>query len=225
VRLAVTASERALAAFAAALAERLTAAGTAASDVGTAAALREFAGLVESIDSTGREKAAAAPACQLPVCRFWDAALADASGAVGSLAGALSALAPALSWTQNPNYRRQPPDARFLANYGYAVIAGPADGPPALATDARLALGVLLLGPGTHYPLHGHPAAEVYYTLTPGGEWWRGTGPWRQEPPGAAIYHAPNVPHATRAGALPVLAVYLWRGDLDTHARLAGADR
>jgi len=28
------------------------------------------------------------------------------------------------------------------------------------------------------------------------------------------------VRHATRAGDAPLLAVYLWRGDLATHARL-----
>ena len=83
----------------------------------------------------------------------------------------------------------------FLDGYGYAVIAGPVDGPPALALDSRLALGVLVLGPRTHYPLHAHPAVEIYYTLTPDGDWWRGAG--------------------------PLLAIYLWWGDLATHARLA----
>jgi len=28
------------------------------------------------------------------------------------------------------------------------------------------------------------------------------------------------VPHATRAGSSPLLALYLWRGDLATHATL-----
>ena len=56
--------------------------------------------------------------------------------------------------------------------------------------------------------------------LTRDGEWWRGTGPWRSEPAGAAIYHAPNVPHATRTSDAPLLAVYVWIGDLATHASL-----
>src|SRR5262249_56744971 len=114
-------------------------------------------------------------------------------------------------------------DPRVLASVniaGSAVSAGPAEGPPALVVDSRLALGVLLLGPETHYPLHSHPAIEVYVTLTPDGGWWRGAGPWRREPAGAVVYHAPNVPHATRAGPTPLLAIYLWHGDLETHARL-----
>jgi quercetin dioxygenase-like cupin family protein len=84
---------------------------------------------------------------------------------------------------------------------------------------------VLLLGPDAHYPLHAHPATEVYYTLTPGGEWWRGDGPWRTERPGTLIHHAPNVRHATRAGASPLLAIYLWSGELATHARLEDPER
>src|SRR5262249_18717930 len=154
----------------------------------------------------------------LPVCRFWKAAVASAQ--TGPLTESLEALGSTLSWTQNPNYRRHPPDPSFLDNYGYAVIVGPATGPRALAIDSRLALGVLLLGPQAHSPLHSHPATEVYYTLTADGEWWRGDGPWRREPAGVAIHHAPKVRHATRAGGSPLLAIYLWSGDLATHASL-----
>jgi quercetin dioxygenase-like cupin family protein len=74
-------------------------------------------------------------------------------------------------------------------------------------SDAHVALGVLLLGSHTHYPLHAHPAVEVYVTLTPDGEWWREDGPWRREPAGTAIHHASGVPHATRTGETPLLAV------------------
>jgi quercetin dioxygenase-like cupin family protein len=151
------------------------------------------------------------------VCRFWDTALRAARG---PLVAPLSEIGPSLAWAQNPNYRRRPPDAAFLDNYGYAVIAGPLEGPPALVPDARVALGVLLLGPRTHYPLHAHPAVEVYVTLTADGEWWREDGPWRGTPAGTVIHHPSGVPHATRAGDTPLLAVYVWRGELATHARL-----
>ena len=206
----------ALAAFLVALDAAPDRAAAPAADAGAAATLRELATLVRSLKANAPPRETPP---RLPVCRYWNAALESAGD---PLAGALDALAPWLSWTQNPNYRRRPPDAAFLDNYGYAVIAGPADGPPALATDPRLALGALLLGPGRHYPLHAHPAVEVYYTLTP-GEWWRDDGPWRLEPPGTAIHHPPDVRHATRAGAVPLLALYLWRGDLATHASLTPA--
>jgi hypothetical protein len=37
------------------------------------------------------------------------------------------------------------------------------------------------------------------------------------------IHHAPNVHHATRAGTSALLAIYLWRGELATHAKLTTA--
>lgn len=214
----------ALARFLVALDEALVGAAAVTGDESTAAALGELAQRTRAVDATRDWPGTGVSPKRVPVCRFWDSALqGGARGAAHSLVSALGLLGPLLSWTQNPNYRRRPPDPAFLDNYGYAVIAGPADGPPALAVDPRLALGVLLLGPGTHYPLHDHPAVEIYYTLTAEGEWWRAAGPWRREPPGTAIYHAPNVRHATRAGRSPLLAVYLWRGDLATHARLIPA--
>lgn len=195
-------------------------AATTTRDTEAAAGIRRLASLAQLITPAVPVPPATTPTRFLPVCRFWDEAIASARRAGASLANTVDSLAPILSWTQNPNYRRTPPDAGFLEHYGYAVIVGPADGPPALAIDPRLALGVLLLGPGTHYPLHSHPAIEVYYTLTEEGEWWRDAGPWRSEPSGSAIYHAPNVPHATRTQSSPLLAIYLWQGDLETHASL-----
>ena len=197
---------------------------SAAGDKSTAAPLGEFARLTRSIDATSDWPGCHVSPERLPVCRFWESALgAGVGGPAEPLISALRELGPSLAWAQNPNYRRQPPGPTFLDNYGYAVIVGPADGPPAIAADPRLALGVLLLGPGTHYPLHEHPAIEIYYTLTSEGEWWKGAGPWRREPLATAIYHAPNVPHATRAGSSPLLALYLWMGDLATHATLTPA--
>ena len=196
-----------------------------AGDAAVAASVREFTQLLGSINPRSSEPARDAGPERLVVCRFWEASLRAASDVPRALVAALGTLGPSLSWAQNPNYRRRPPDATFLDNYGYAVIAGPVDGPPALVVEPRLALGVLLLGPGAHYPLHAHPAVEIYYTLTRDGEWWRDDGPWRQEPPGALIHHAPNARHATRAGASPLLAIYLWRGDLATHATLTAGVR
>jgi hypothetical protein len=211
--------------FLGALGKALFYAASRSEDQGTAAALDGFARLTRSIDPMSDWPDRDVSLARLPVCRFWDSALdAGARGAASPFSSALRTLGPSLSWTQNPNYRRQPPGPAFLENYGYAVIAGPADGPPGLALDPRLAVGVLLLGPGTLYPLHEHPAVEIYCPLTLEGEWWLGNGPWRREPPAAIIYHAPSVRHAMRAGSSPLLAVYIWRGDLATHARLSPAD-
>jgi hypothetical protein len=190
----------------------------AAVDIGTSASLLADAGYVIA---PARRGDAELP--RLPVCRFWDVALAAAGPEVATLRDALRQLAPALTWVQNPNYRSRPPTSDFLANYGYAVIIGPEDGPPAPARDPRLALGVLLLGPGTEYPAHHHPAVEHYVLLTT-ADWWRADEGWRQQPPGALIHHASNLGHAMRAGRDPLLALYLWRGDLATYARIDAAE-
>jgi Dimethlysulfonioproprionate lyase len=145
--------------------------------------------------------------------------LAQALAQAGGFAKPITQLRPALAFVQNPNYRAAPPSPRFLDNYGYAVIAGPGDGPPALLTSPALAFGLLLLGPQTEYPPHHHPAAEIYVPLGE-AEWRLAGGGWRTRPSGSVIYHAPGVEHATRTGEAPLAALYLWRGDLATHARL-----
>jgi mannose-6-phosphate isomerase-like protein (cupin superfamily) len=156
----------------------------------------------------------------LPVERWWPVALRSARP---GLRQALSLLGPHLAWTQNPNYRRRPPHRRFLARYGYAVLVGPNDrSAPALVPHESLALGLLLLGPGNEYPRHHHPAEEIYLPLAGTALWQRGAAPWRPVAPGTPIHHPPDLPHATRTTAAPLLALYFWRGALATHARLSG---
>ena len=213
----------ALTAFLTAVRRLLAAAEGAAAPDAAAEIARLAAALAGVAPAAGGARVA--PATGPGVCRWWGAALdGAAAGPAASVADALRTLGPHLIWTQNPNYRRRPPDAGFLDNYGYAAIAGPpqAASPP-LVVEHRLAMGVLLLGPETHYPLHAHPAAELYLALG-AGHWWRDAGPWRREAAGAVIHHPPHMPHALRAGAAPLLAVYLWRGDLATAARLVAAD-
>jgi len=149
---------------------------------------------------------------RLPVCRFWRQAMSGNSPLLAPLAN----LAPYLRWAQNPNYVAVPPSPSFLENYGYAVFAGPGG----LVESEALAFGILLLGPDTHYPTHRHPAAEIYVVASGEAGWRKGEEPWRRERPGAVIRHDGLVPHATRTLAEPLLAAYLWIGDLATHARI-----
>ncbi len=162
---------------------------------------------------------------RLPVCRYFSEALAGATGKAGEIAVALTCLEPFLSFVQNPNYRRAPPAPGFLANYGYAVLAGPDEGAPALVSDPDLAFGVLLLGPRTEYPAHHHPAAELYIPLSP-AEWATASEVGAQaefvsREPGSVIHHPPHLVHATRTRDTPLAALYLWAGELATYARLA----
>ena len=173
----------------------------------------DFAAAVRTLDLS----AARPQSGRLPVCRFWDQ-MTESAKAAGAqpLLAPLAALGPALGWVQNPNYVAAPPSPDFLENYGYAVLAGPGG----LVASEELALGVLMLGPGIHYPTHRHPAVEIYVPLAGEAEWQKGEEPWRHEPPGAVIRHESMMPHATRTLAEPLLAAYLWRGDLATYARI-----
>ena len=135
---------------------------------------------------------------------------------LAGLAAALAALEPTLRWRQNSNYTIATIGDAFLQRYGYVELAG-RNCPWASET---LAVGFLLLGPGAHYPVHHHPAREVYHVVSGAAEWWRADRDWTPEPPGAAIYHAPSLKHATRAGPSPLLALYCWMGDIGVAAKL-----
>ena len=149
-----------------------------------------------------------------------EACLASLSqdGSADRLTGATRGLLPALHFVQSESYLRNPPSPGFARGYGYAVICGPRQGPPTLLCDEEMALGVLALGPGVHYPAHHHPAAEIYHVISGRAKWWKAGGAWSVKAPGETIHHPSGTAHATWAGDEPLIAVYLWRGDLMTDA-------
>jgi hypothetical protein len=180
-----------------------------------------FARLLGPLAAATPLRLEAAEEVQLPICRHLAAALGQAAGTALRLVPPLGALCPFLAWVQNPNYRAAPPSPNFLDSYGYAVIAGPKSGPPALTRHAGLAFGLLLLGPDTLYPAHSHPASEIYIPLGR-AEWQMGEEPFMTRGPGTVIHHPPNLVHATRTAAEPLAALYLWAGDLATNAQIVG---
>ena len=129
---------------------------------------------------------------------------------------AIARAAPLFRWRQNPNYTAANMGAAFMAGYGYVEFAGPKEA-LFLAPDIRV--GLLLLAPHVHYPLHAHPAEEIYHPLTE-GLWRHGKDDWRVVPAGHAIHHAPMVPHETKATDRTLLALYCWRGNAVTEAEL-----
>ena len=134
------------------------------------------------------------------------------------LARALARLLPGLAWRRT--YEGACGLGDFLEGYGYAELVGPQG--PVRAPGLRL--GVLLLGPGVLYPLHSHPAEELYLAVSGTAAWSRGRGPFVPRPPGSLIHHRPLEPHAMRAGEEPMLAVWAWTGDIATPARLIDDD-
>ncbi len=151
----------------------------------------------------------------LPVLRWLPQMMGDTAAFAGDLLAAISHAAPSLEWRQT--YTARDLGTSFLDNYGWSEIAG-GNGP--LASE-RLACGLLMLGPSTHYPRHRHEAEEIYLPLSGTAEWQQGDSIWRERPPGTPIHHARDEPHAMRTGISPLLALYVWRSaDLFQSARL-----
>lgn len=123
-----------------------------------------------------------------------------------ALTAAVATAAEGLAWGQT--YRAKDISEAFLARYGWCELLGQRGH---FASEA-IALGVLLLGPETAYPLHRHEAEEVYLVLSGTAGWRKGAAEERLLPPGSVVHHPAWTPHAMRAAAEPLLALYLWRG-------------
>ena len=70
--------------------------------------------------------------------------------------------------------------------------------------------------PGYHYPLHHHPAEELYLVIAGAAQFEVEGAPSRWLIPGQTAYHASNLPHALTTKDQPILAYVLWRGDITT---------
>lgn len=158
-----------------------------------------------------------APAGRVPIQAACEAELASYS-VQSPLARALAALLPAIHITRSKSYLANPPASNFGENYGYGVICGPDGGPPTLISDPDIAFGLMFLGPKTHYPLHHHPADELYYTVTGPSFWRAGDADWTRRGIDEIIHHPPWLPHATLSAEQPLVLLYIWEGDLETDA-------
>lgn len=153
----------------------------------------------------------------LPVCGVLGAAAEGAPSDFAPLVRGVRDGAAGLRWGQT--YGAEAFGADFLQGYGWTELIG-LRGP--IASEA-VAVGVLLLGPGVHYPPHAHEATEVYMPLSGVAEWMRGDGPYAPVAPGVAIRHPSWLPHGMRTGDAPLVAAYVWRGgDLAAKSRIVG---
>lgn len=121
-----------------------------------------------------------------------------------------------LAWGQT--YGKGDLSEAFLARYGWCELLGLRGH----FGSEEAALGVLLLGPETHYPLHSHAAEEVYVVLSGTAAWTRGEEAEALRPPGSAVHHPSWMPHGMRTAEEPLLALYLWAGgDLAQKSRIS----
>ncbi len=141
-----------------------------------------------------------------PACRHLDAALERAREVVSiaSLAAAFSDLTPELAWSRRPGAEAH--GAAFSEGHANALIVGPGG----FEQREDVLVGASLVAPGVRYVDHQHPPEEIYIVMSE-GEWYREGKGWYVPGAGGTVYHPPNVVHAMRAGAAPLLAVWvLW---------------
>jgi Dimethlysulfonioproprionate lyase len=153
---------------------------------------------------------------RLPATRYLPECVASSMFTSPDVAAALAGIDEFLHWQQNPNYSDKVMGRGYMDNYAYAELIGPHG---FFAGDDFL-MGLLLLGPGIHYRDHHHAAPELYWLLTGPSEWRQGNGDFGMREAGDTIWHKPHVVHATRTGANPLLAVWVWTRDVSEPARL-----
>ncbi|MDQ0471827.1 dimethylsulfonioproprionate lyase family protein [Labrys wisconsinensis] len=157
--------------------------------------------------------AASCPSQTMPaepgsVVGWLDAALAAAqAGPEAALASAVRGLQGRLRWTFG--YAPDPRWPALAASVGFADIVGKSSLVPA----PDIVVGLTLQAPRTYYPLHAHPAIELYLVLSGTAEWTAGADK-ADRPPGALILHPSGLPHAMRTREAPLLALFTWRGDI-----------
>ncbi|MHA1527532.1 MAG: dimethylsulfonioproprionate lyase family protein, partial [Alphaproteobacteria bacterium] len=122
----------------------------------------------------------------------------------------LAPLAPTLTWPDTSTDMIMPEG--FRGRYSFTEIIAPDGMVPAV--DFRF--GAYLLHPHTWYPPHHHAAEELYFILSGTARWTRDGVDGQPEPPGTLIHHASHERHATRTLHEPLLALWIWLGDIDS---------
>lgn len=111
--------------------------------------------------------------------------------------------------------------ASFTGRYMFCTLVGP---------DSQIVAGDFLFGlylqaPHSDYPRHSHVAEEYYSVLSGHAAWEKDRGGYTALPPGACILHESNQWHAMRTGDEPLLAMWIWTGDLSNDSyRMACSD-
>ncbi|MEX2408679.1 MAG: dimethylsulfonioproprionate lyase family protein [Rhodovibrionaceae bacterium] len=151
----------------------------------------------------------------LPVLAWCGGLEAAASTDTRRLTALLSAQAASLAWGQT--YTAEDISQAFQERYGWCELLGLRGH----FASAEIALGVLMLGPETVYPLHSHAAEEVYIVLSGQAAWRKGKAEEGLLPAASVVHHPSWIPHAMRTASEPLLALYLWRGgELTQKSRL-----
>jgi quercetin dioxygenase-like cupin family protein len=161
----------------------------------------------QSMDTIACETASDGEGRELPACEHLPAALEftkQLDSDLREVAVALEKLAPSIRWRRKAGTEELGP--AFANGHANAYLVGP-DG---LVRHDHVVIGLSLLAPQIRYPDHQHPPEEFYLVLSE-GDWFNEERDWYTPGPGGMVHHRPNIVHAMRSDARPLLAVWcLW---------------
>jgi hypothetical protein len=100
--------------------------------------------------------------------------------------------------------------AAIQGRNAYAELIGPEG--PLLSSQCRF--GFYLQAPDCLYPEHSHAAEELYMILSGSAEWSVDVTERYVPPVLGLVRHRPWQKHSMRTGRLPLLAMWVWLGDI-----------
>ena len=163
-----------------------------------------FQALSIQLDNVPRTKTEKAPSN----CPTVDTCLEDALAAIPpdhGLHASASVAAVRAPWQEAS---RGVPEF-FAGGYAYASLVDEA--PP--ASDDPVRMGLLLQRAEIAYPGHAHDAEEFYFILSGEAHWRIDTQEFTARQ-GNLIHHPPCAIHAMETANAPLLALWVWRGEL-----------
>lgn len=142
---------------------------------------------------------------QHPIVHIGASATANPCPATSSLVESLRPVLSHLPWQYNY------PDRADAPALGERIAFAEIIGPVAPWISPTVCVGFTLIAPHTYYPMHHHPATELYYVLA-GNATWNLRGVTQLRAPGTFILHPSEAEHAMRTNHEPLLALYTWSG-------------
>lgn len=157
---------------------------------------------------------------RLPACRLLPQSVAAGLVVSPRVCGAIATLEDRMHWFQTAHYTDEAMgQPGYMDNYAAMEIIGPRG----FFAGEDFSLGLMIFGPGLHYPDHHHAAPELYWLLTGPIEYRRDPGGFQPVGTADAIWNEPNQVHAMKTGDTPLLCVWAWTKDVDQPPVLVGA--
>jgi mannose-6-phosphate isomerase-like protein (cupin superfamily) len=149
--------------------------------------------------------------------RNYSAILADTidpnrDDAFAGVCAAVAEVRDHLPWVYH--YAPRGGEPALAERIAFAELIGP-DGP---MMSPLVRVGLTLIASHTVYPMHAHPAVELYWVIS-GQARWVTPRQDRIAPPGDFVLHRSNESHSMSTAEEPLLALWGWSGDIDTPAR------